>query len=155
MARLWSRELSTLCSKVRTSRLHISKNPARAKDQHPVATVSVTLIRKVTRSFRTFCWPGSVVHSASTACAPACQALGHPQRGRQYTIWPGSPLHGATFQVVLSLKVSSTLVERELGALDSKQSSVIQHLGLLGQVIPDPDISFIKQDNNLYPAYTT
>ena len=84
-----------------------------------------------------------------------CQALGHPQRGRQYTIWPGSRLHGATFLVVLNLKVSSTLVERELGALDSKQSSDIQHLGLLGQVIPDPDISFIKQDNNLYPAYTT
>ena len=82
---------------------------------------------------------------------PVCQALGHTQHGRQYTIWPGSRLRGATFLVVLSLKVSSTLVERELGVLDSKRSSDTQHLGLLGQVIPDPDLSFIKQDN-LYPA---
>lgn len=82
---------------------------------------------------------------------PLCARPSGTQRGRQYTIWPGSRLRRATV-VVLSLKVSSTLVERELGVLDSKRSSDTQHLGLLGQVIPDPDLSFIKQDN-LYPAY--
>ena len=71
---------------------------------------------------------------------PLCQALGHTMLGEAVP----QPAMGPTFLSVLSLKVSSALLERELGILTSKSSSRHLALGSFGASYSRPRFLFHK-----------
>lgn len=151
------RELPTLSSKVRASRVRTSKNIAKAvsalsQNQRQMA-YNLGLynpLKIVTCCFQILL--ARCCHSVNQYC----QARGHTTLGdATHQLATFLALMGLTFLGCLASKDQECPNEGSTGVLDCKSSSDIWHLHPLGQVIQDPDFSSIKWGNFYCPPPAT